>query len=75
MEAVAEITDTCNVTVVEDTTMMTALKCCEKYGYSYYDSLMLASALESGCRYLLTEDMADGQEIEKSLIIKNIFRL
>jgi predicted nucleic acid-binding protein len=44
-----------------------------KYGYSYYDSLMVASALESGCKYLLSEDMADGQIIEGSLTIRNIF--
>ena len=71
--AVREIKDTCNLIVVDDETVTTALDCHEKYGYAYYDSLMLASALESGCQYLLSEDMADGQEIEGSLTIKSIF--
>jgi len=44
-----------------------------KYGYSYYDCLMLSSALESQSDYLLTEDMADGQIIEDRLRIVNIF--
>ena len=46
----------------------------EKYGYSYYDCLILASALASACEYLLTEDMADGQIIDNQLKILNIFR-
>ncbi|MDR1873106.1 MAG: PIN domain-containing protein [Deltaproteobacteria bacterium] len=44
-----------------------------KYHYSYYDSLIIASALESNCDYLLSEDMNNGQVIEKSLTILNIF--
>jgi predicted nucleic acid-binding protein len=44
-----------------------------KYGYSYYDSLMVASALENECEYLLSEDMADGQVIEGTLTVRNIF--
>ena len=34
---------------------------------------MLVSALKSGCKYIFTEDMQDGQLIEDKLIIKNIF--
>jgi predicted nucleic acid-binding protein len=34
---------------------------------------MIASALEAGCQYLLSEDMTDGQIIEGNLTIKNIF--
>jgi predicted nucleic acid-binding protein len=44
-----------------------------KYAYSYYDSLIVASALENNCEYLLSEDMADGQIIEDTLTIRNIF--
>jgi predicted nucleic acid-binding protein len=32
-------------------------------GYSFYDSLILASAIESGCDTVLTEDMQDGHVI------------
>jgi predicted nucleic acid-binding protein len=34
---------------------------------------MIVSALNSGCAYLLTEDLADGQIIENKLTIVNIF--
>ena len=45
----------------------------ERYKYSYYDSLIIASALENGCNILYTEDMQHGQVIEDSLKIMNPF--
>jgi predicted nucleic acid-binding protein len=45
----------------------------EKYRYSWWDSLILASALESGCGTVYSEDMQDGQLIEDRLAIKNPF--
>ena len=44
-----------------------------KYKYSYYDSLILSSALESGCTALYTEDMQHGQLIGKKMKIVNPF--
>ena len=35
-----------------------------KYSYSFYDSLIIASALKAKCTVLLSEDMADGQGID-----------
>jgi predicted nucleic acid-binding protein len=43
------------------------------YGFSFYDSLIVAAALESGCDRLLTEDLQHGQQIE-GLTIHNPFR-
>jgi predicted nucleic acid-binding protein len=45
----------------------------ERYQYSFYDSLILAAALESGCTRLLTEDLQDGHRIE-GLTIENPFK-
>ncbi|RKY68377.1 MAG: hypothetical protein DRQ24_11790 [Candidatus Latescibacterota bacterium] len=50
-----------------------ALTVKERYNFSYWDSLIIASALENGCRILYTEDMQHGQVIEKTLTIKNPF--
>jgi predicted nucleic acid-binding protein len=44
-----------------------------RYGYSYYDSLMIASALDSGCEVFFSEDMSGGQTIEGKLLIVNPF--
>nr|WP_289626254.1 PIN domain-containing protein [Desulfonauticus submarinus] len=46
----------------------------EKYKFSYWDSLIVASALENNCSILYTEDMQDGQIIEKKLEIVNPFK-
>lgn len=43
-----------------------------KYGYSFYDSLIIAAALEAECNLLFSEDMQHGQQIE-TLIIRNPF--
>lgn len=43
-----------------------------RYGLSFYDALIVAAALESGCTRLLTEDLQHGQQIEE-LLIQNPF--
>jgi predicted nucleic acid-binding protein len=40
-----------------------ALEIVERYGYHIYDSLIIAAALQAGCRTLYTEDIKDGQTI------------
>jgi predicted nucleic acid-binding protein len=45
----------------------------EKYSYSWWDSLVLASALENSCKIIYTEDMQNGQIIENTLKIVNPF--
>ena len=49
-----------------------ALQVHGRYGYGFYDSLIIAGALSSGCTRLLSEDLRDGQRIGP-LIIENPF--
>ena len=44
----------------------------QRYGFSFYDSLIVAAALEAGCTTLYTEDLQDGQQIQ-GLTIRNPF--
>ena len=44
----------------------------ERYGYGFYDSLIIAGALEAGCTRLYSEDMQHGQLIE-SITIQDPF--
>ena len=44
-----------------------------RYGFSFYDSLIIAAALESGCTRLYSEDLQHGQQIE-GLNIENPFK-
>lgn len=43
-----------------------------RYGYSFYDALIIAAALNAGCTRLFTEDMQHGQRIE-GMTIENPF--
>ena len=43
-----------------------------RYGFSFYDSLIIAAALEAGCTRLYSEDMQHGQRIQ-GLTILNPF--
>jgi len=45
----------------------------EKYSISFWDSLIVASALEYECEMLYTEDLQHGQIIEGSLTVCNPF--
>ena len=40
-----------------------ALALSRTHGFSFYDSLIVASALEAGCDTLLTEDLQTGRRI------------
>ena len=44
-----------------------------RWQFSFYDSLIIAAALEAGCTRLLSEDLQHGQRIE-TLTIENPFR-
>ncbi len=43
-----------------------------RYRYGFYDSLIVAAALDAGCNRLYSEDLQDGQRIE-GLTIENPF--
>ncbi len=43
-----------------------------RWRYRFYDSLIIAAALEAGCSRLLSEDLQHGQQID-SLLIQNPF--
>jgi len=68
-----EIGAECTVTTVKLPTIRLALQISEKYQFSYFDSLVVASALEAECDYLFTEDLSHNQMIDDQLTIKNIF--
>ena len=46
----------------------------ERYDFSAYDGMIVASAIEAGCDTLWSEDMRDGMALEEGLRIVNPFR-
>ncbi|MBI2775215.1 PIN domain-containing protein [Candidatus Dependentiae bacterium] len=70
---VDELADNFSVAQITLQTIKQALMISQKYQYSYFDSLIISSALEHSCSVLYTEDMHNEQLIEGKLRIKNPF--
>ena len=68
-----EISSNFNVVDVLSTSVIKAMDISILNGFAYWDSLIIASALESNCSALYTEDLQHGQNIEKKLKIINPF--
>ena len=61
----------CSVFVTIELYQM-ALKMRDRYNYSFYDSLIIAAAIDAGCSRLYSEDLQHNQRIS-GLIILNPF--
>ncbi len=61
------------VSINKINTITHALQIHFKYQYSYYDSLIIAAALDSNCTILYSEDLKHNQIIENTLTILNPF--
>jgi predicted nucleic acid-binding protein len=70
---IKEIAKQTYVKVVTIESIELCLKIKEKYHFSWWDSLVLTSALENECSVLYSEDLQHGQIIESSLKIVNPF--
>lgn len=58
--------------IVRGQTILDAVDLYDEYNYSYWDSVIIASALEGGAGTLLSEDLANKHKI-KGLVIRNPF--
>ena len=72
-ETVDTLTQTLKVVPLNLDIHRLGLKLADRYGYSVYDAMILAAALESGCTQLLTEDLQHRQRVESTLDIVNPF--
>ena len=68
-----EIIEQVKVMPLELKTIKRCILIKEKYCYSWWDSLVLASALENDCTILYSEDLQSNQIIENKLRITNPF--
>jgi predicted nucleic acid-binding protein len=75
-QVAAELTLLIGVTRLVEVRMgevRTARSIAERYGFSHFDSLIVATALAAGCTTLYTEDLQHGQVIEGRLTLVNPF--
>ena len=63
----------CDVRPLTVETHLLGLDMAERYGFSFYASLIVSSALLSDCTTLYSEDMQHGQKIENRIVIVNPF--
>ncbi len=54
----------------DEGTMLLASELRERYGFSFWDSLIVAAALEGGATTLITEDMQSGLTVMKRSLIR-----
>ena len=71
-ECLEPIRSICVVEPVSVETHALGLEVAERFGFSLYDSMIVAAALLAGCGTLYSEDLQDGQRID-GLLIRNPF--
>jgi len=54
---------------ITDRTVVAARHLRTRHGYSWWDCLLLASAIELGCTHFLSEDLQDGHQIAGLTIV------
>lgn len=56
-------------TPISEITVTVARGIFRRYRFSWWDCLLLASAIELGCTHFLSEDLQDGQQIDTLTIV------
>jgi predicted nucleic acid-binding protein len=75
---IREVLDTvralCTVVPLTSATHDLGMDVCERYRFSFYDSVIVASAMIVGAKILYSEDLQHGQTIDRQLRVANPFR-
>ncbi len=71
---IAVLSSDLEIKIFNSNTIIKALDLKSKYNFQYYDSLIVATALENHCKILYSEDMQDGLIVEQILTIINPFK-
>jgi predicted nucleic acid-binding protein len=62
-----------DVVVNDGETILEAIELHHRYGYSFWDAMIIQAAIQGGADLLFSEDLSHGQRIE-GVLIKNPFR-
>jgi predicted nucleic acid-binding protein len=72
-ETLRELSELVEIRDLTQSISQHAVRLTRRYGYSFYDCLIVASALAAECTVLVSEDMQDGMVIDERLRIANPF--
>ncbi len=64
----------CNYVPVSETALLNATLIMSRYDFQFFDAIVIASAIDSGCTILYSEDLSSGQLIEDRLTVINPFK-
>ena len=73
IDVITELSSALPITEFSLQTQIEAVRLMGLYSLQFYDALIIATALEHGCRTLITEDMQNGLIVEGQLTISNPF--
>ena len=74
-QSIIKIQEDFPIHVNKISTLRLGCKIANRYKFHFYDSLIIAAALETSCKTLYSEDMQHNQVIENQLTIINPFAL
>lgn len=69
----SDLLQSCRVVAIDQAIVSAAMQVEARYQISYWDALIVAAALASGCATLFSEDLQDGQVFEGRLTVRNPF--
>lgn len=72
-EIVAELVTSFPVASIDTNKVLQAMDIHQRYGFSYWDSLVLATAFAEECHIVFSEDMQHGQSLEQTVQLLNPF--
>ena len=72
-EALGVVRATCLTHPLTEETHDRGVDIAERYGFSLYDSMIVAAAQSAGCTTLLSEDLQHRQVIDGTLTVRNPF--
>lgn len=73
-KAITDFKNNFEISLINTKQVERSLEVMKRYKFSYWDSMIIASALENRCSILYSEDLQHNQKIEKKLRIINPFR-
>ncbi len=71
-EVLARVQAVCRVVALDAEIHALGLEVAERYHLAIYDAMIVAAALQAGCRTLYTEELNEGQAVGR-LVIRNPF--
>lgn len=72
---VKKILSICEVAILNEQNTLHALTLMRTYSFSFYDALIVSTAIGSSCRFIYSEDLHHNLNVENYLLIQNPFFL